>query len=386
MSVPEKLDLYEARDFVSSSDLLCLIGLKGHFQSTDSEWETAFGFSAQELDGRAFLDFVHPEERSEVAASLDKLAAGKQRVKFECRFVCNDHSYRVLQCNATFSEAKELIFCAARDVTEQRRIEKALRDSEQRYRSLVDNAVEGIFQSTPNGLMTVINSAFSTLLGYGSPREMMVGACTLERIYATSDDYQFACEELGRRDSLTMESEFRRKDGSIVPVTIKARVVRNPEGLVHQYFITNMTERRILEIAARAMEMKYRALIENAVYPVYRSSLDGRFMDVNHAFVAMLGYTSREEVLSLDIENDVFRDRVDRARIVQQFANSERVNGLIVNCKRRDGSLIVVHLSGRKVRASTGVLEGFEFIAEEIPRECPVSFGPGIARSANRSV
>jgi PAS domain S-box-containing protein len=369
-SVPEKFDWSESQLFLPSEDLLCLMGLDCRLQATNPEWENTLGFSVQEMHGRPLLDFVHPDERTAAAFSLDQLAASRQKVKFECRFVCKDRSYRVFQCSAAFSASKQLFCCIARDVTEQQQTEKALRDSEQRYRTLVDNAVEGIFQSTPDGFITTINSALSTLLGYASPREMMLGASSLDRIYVNPDDYQFACEELGRLDSLTMESEFRRKDGTVIPVNIKARVVRNPDGLAHQYFITDMTERHLLETAARAMEVKYRALIENAVYPIFRSSLDGRFLDVNHAFVVMLGYKSREEVMSLNIENDVYLNPGDRAKIIQHYKNSERINGLIVSWKRQGGSPIIVHLSGRKVRASTGVLEGFEFIAEEIPREC----------------
>jgi PAS domain S-box-containing protein len=376
MSVPEKSDLRNSPLFMLSADVSWLLSRDGHFHAANPESETVLGFSTHEIQGKPLADFVHPEERSTVDFNLHQLAAGKPRAKFDCRFMCKDGSYRALQCSAVFSDAELSIYCTARDVTEQRHLEKGLRDSEQRYRMLFENAAEGIFQATREGQITTVNTAFSGMLGYGSPREMMLSVSALERIYADSEDYQFACEELGRLGLLIMESEFSRRDGSVVPVNIRARVEHNVDGLVHQYFITDLTERRVLETVARAMEVKYRALIENAVYPVYRSSLDGRFLDVNHAFVIMLGYKSREEVLSLNIEQDVFQNPGDRASIIRQYSNSERMTGIVVHWKRQDGSPIAVHLSGRKVRGSTGMLEGFEFIAEEIPAEGFIPSGP----------
>ena len=376
MSVPEKLDLRNSQLFMLSADIFWLISRDGNFSVTNPESETVLGFSNHEMQGKPLADFVHPEERATVSFKIHQLSAGKPRVKFDCRFMCKDGSSRVLQCNASFSDAEQLIYCTVHDITEQRHIEKGLRDSEQRYRMLFENAGEGIFQSTPEGLLTTVNTAFSAMLGYGSPREVMLSVGTIDRIYADSEDYQFAREELGRLGLLIMESEFRRRDGVVVPVNISARVEHNLEGIVHQYFITDLTERRVLETVARAMEVKYRALIENAVYPVYRSSLDGRFLDVNHAFVVMLGYKSREEVLSLTIEKDVFQNPADRASIIRQCGNSERMTGIVVYWKRQDGSPLTVHLSGRKVRGSTGVLEGFEFIAEEIPVERALPHDP----------
>lgn len=120
------------------------------------------------------------------------------------------------------------------------------------------------------------------------------------------------------------------------------------------------------EEALRRSEARYRSLVQSAAYGIYRSSLEGRFFDVNPALITMLGYDSAEEVLALDPKSDVFWDPGEQARVMGEFQRGARLDNVEVRWKRKDGSAITVRLSGRVVNSPEETAEVVEIIAEDI--------------------
>jgi two-component system cell cycle sensor histidine kinase/response regulator CckA len=120
------------------------------------------------------------------------------------------------------------------------------------------------------------------------------------------------------------------------------------------------------EEALRRSEARYRSLVQSAVYGIYRSSLEGRFFDVNPALITMLGYDSAEEVLALDPNSDVFLDPSEQARVMGEFQRGARLDNVEVRWKRKDDSAITVRLSGRVVNSPEETAEVVEVIAEDI--------------------
>jgi len=120
------------------------------------------------------------------------------------------------------------------------------------------------------------------------------------------------------------------------------------------------------EQALRRSEARYRSLVQSSVYGIYRSSMDGRFLDVNPALITMLGYGSPEEVLLLDPEKDVFEQADEHARLNDEFRRTGRLDGFEVKWKRRDGSVITVRLSGRAVSSADEPADVLEAIAEDV--------------------
>jgi PAS domain S-box-containing protein len=134
------------------------------------------------------------------------------------------------------------------DITIQKRMEKALQESEARYRGIFENAVIGIFQSTPQGRLINVNPALARMHGYDTPEEMVTAILDLE--------HQIFVEPTARKEfQRTMEQEgviqgreyqVRRKDGSPFWVSVHARAVRDDNGAINYYegFIQDITERR----------------------------------------------------------------------------------------------------------------------------------------------
>ena len=120
------------------------------------------------------------------------------------------------------------------------------------------------------------------------------------------------------------------------------------------------------ELALRRSEARYRSLVQSSVYGIYRSSLEGRFLDVNPALITMLGYKSAEEVLLLDPEKDVFAHVEEHTRLIAEFRRSGRLDGIELKWKRKDGSAITVRISGRAVSNVDEPADVLEAIAEDV--------------------
>ena len=120
------------------------------------------------------------------------------------------------------------------------------------------------------------------------------------------------------------------------------------------------------ELALRRSEARYRSLVQSSVYGIYRSSLEGRFLDVNPALITMLGYSSAEEVLLLDPEKDVFAQAEENNRLSEEFRRTGRLDGIEVKWRRKDGKTITVRISGRAVTSADEPGDVLEAIAEDV--------------------
>ena len=124
--------------------------------------------------------------------------------------------------------------------------------------------------------------------------------------------------------------------------------------------------RKRQEEALRASEARHRSLVERAVYGMYRSSVDGKFLDVNPALVKMLGYASPEELMTVDMAREVYVDPQQRAAVIQAYKKSGTLDPCELRWKRKDGRQITVRLSGSPFNNDRGETLGFEMIAEDI--------------------
>jgi PAS domain S-box-containing protein len=116
----KELDRY----FTSSLDLLCIADLCGRFIRLNPEWEKVLGYTISELEGKAFLDFVHPDDIEKTLAAMATLEMEETVLNFENRYRCQDGSYRWIEWRSIPQE--KMIYAAARDVTERKRTEEVL--------------------------------------------------------------------------------------------------------------------------------------------------------------------------------------------------------------------------------------------------------------------
>ncbi len=159
----EELDQY----FKSSLDLLCIANIDGQLVRLNPEWENVLGYSISELQGRMFLDFVHPEDVESTVAAVSQLEKQEDVLNFVNRFRCKDGSYRWLEWRS--KPMGRHIYAVARDITERRTMENALQKSEETFRNIVQSSPMGIhlyqLQEDDALIFTGANPAADRLLG-----------------------------------------------------------------------------------------------------------------------------------------------------------------------------------------------------------------------------
>ena len=125
-------------------------------------------------------------------------------------------------------------------------------------------------------------------------------------------------------------------------------------------------ERKQAEESLRQAEERYRSIVENAAYGILLSTPSGRFLAVNPAMVAMLGYESAEELMKVNISTDIYVNPEDRTRLIERYVPEGRIENVEVDWKRKDGSLITVKLRGRLIEDEEGKPESFEILVEDV--------------------
>jgi PAS domain S-box-containing protein len=161
---------------------------------------------------------------------------------------------------------------------------------------------------------------------------------------------------------------LHRRDGSKIWVESRVCVVRETDETVSGYIIVtrDMSERRLAQQALVRTRANYESLVRRAVYGIYRAERNRRVLDVNPAMLALLGYDSRDELLTLDLATDVYADESDHDWLVRTAENGELDDWVEVTWRRKDGELIDVRLSLRVVDDETDGPPVFEGIAEDV--------------------
>jgi len=133
---------------------------------------------------------------------------------------------------------------------------------------------------------------------------------------------------------------------------------------------TDRRARRESETALRASEASYTALVEQAPVGIYRSTPDGRFLSANSALARILGYSTPQELLALDMARDVYADADERRRLVAQDTYTNQVyEELEATWKKKDGTRIRVQLSVRASRKPDGHVEFYEAFVRDITNQ-----------------
>src|SRR5208337_3514052 len=185
------------------------------------------------------------------------------------------------------------------DITDLKRAEEALRESEERFRGTFENAAIGIAHEDLAGRFLRFNKRFCEILGY-SPEEL-VGKTLADVTHPNdlADDLaKFDALTRGETSSYTMEKRFIRKDGTIVwaHVTCSLQVEAAGKPPYCIKIIQDITDRQRAEEALRESEERFRGTFENAAVGIAHEDLAGRFLRFNKKFCAILGYGSEELV------------------------------------------------------------------------------------------
>lgn len=316
-----------------------------------------------DLDYQTVVESIHPDDRARVEQTLSTYLAGdtaEYQVEFRARH--RDGSYRWMLSRGVVVRnegGRPIRFVGTRiDITKRKRAEDALRESKARFRAFIDHATDAFFLNDwPEVRFVDVNRQACESLGY--TREELIGKTPFDFVVPTPQVTPSALEQLRARlsegETVTLDLQHRRKDGSIFPVEVRIRSITldgRPYGLA---LTRDITERKKAEDALRESEERFRGTFENAGVGIAHSDFEGRWMRLNEKFCTILGYT-RDELLhksALDITypDDLPASRDQLGRLLRGEVSSCTLEK---RCVRKDGSLVWVHLAISLQRDAAG--------------------------------
>lgn len=265
------------RSFVeNANDVIYSIATDGTFIYVSPKWTDVIGHDVQDVIGQPFMRFVHPDDVqrcAELIAQIYKTGEKLSGVEYRVKHKDGTWRWHVSNASAIFdAQGRVTSFLGiGRDITARKQIEDALKKSEQQYRNIFDNSIEGIFQSTLAGRLQIINPAFAHMFGYDSPEEMISQVTNVaEQLYVRSKDRIRFVELLRAKKMLRdFEVQFKRKDGSPFWVSINSRIVLNSDGLppyLEGTFV-DITKRKLAEDQIKLDEARLESLLRINQHP-----------------------------------------------------------------------------------------------------------------------
>ncbi len=243
------------------------------------------------------------------------------------------------------------------EIERRKEIEKSLRESEEKFRSLVENISDVFYISNQQGKFLYCSPNFFSISGY-SPQDIYGNSFI--RVVAPIDrrqvvDYYLEQTAKGSLDS-KIEFRFIQKDRSIIWVEQNTRIVRDSNGKVVQLrnVARNITERKRTEEALKESEERFRSLYRNAIVGIYRTTPDGKILMANPALVSMLGYNSFEELKKINLTQEGFNQSYPRELFIEPIEKYGEIREMESLWKRKDGKEIWVSESARAIRNSNG--------------------------------
>jgi PAS domain S-box-containing protein len=352
----EELD----RFFEVNLDLLCIANTDGYFLRLNPAWETILGHSRDELMAKPFLDFVNPDDLLRTQEAVSAQVSRQRVIHFENRYRCKDGTYRWLEWSSV--PAGKLIYAAARDITERKQAEDALKKSEERSRMLIETMNEGLGVRNENGVWTYVNDQLCWMLGdlHGG----IIGHPVVEFLdEANQKIFEEEIEKQTKGNYSPYEITWTRTDGKKVTTIVSPKPIFNPEGQLKEVFavFTDITERKQAEEALRQSEERFRQVAENVGDFIWEVDANGLYRYTSPSVEKILGYRS-DELVGKRHFYDLFAPEVReelKAAALKVFAAKGSFRALPNPNISKEGRVVHLETSGVPVLDETGNLLGY---------------------------
>ncbi len=325
-----------------------------------------------ELVGRSVLEFIHPDDRETGRKVMEERKRGGGPFPYELRVYCKDGEVRTVEtAGRLFDYGGEPAYIATiNDVTERRRTEQAVRESEERYRRLVETSPDAIVQTDLEGNIVTLNRQTALLYGVEKVDELIaVSAFDLIKAEQREKARESLREILEGGAGTGIEYDLLRSDGTYYPAEVNVSLVRDADGKPTGFIgvIRDVTERSRADEAVKDSEERYRTLQANIPVGVFRSPAEpgGCLISANPALAKMFGYVAPEEMSETRVA-DLYLDPAGRKEFIAAVSSAGAISSYETRFKRRDGTVFWGSLSARAVTGPDGEVAFFDGIIENI--------------------
>lgn len=307
-----------------------------------------------ELIGLSILDLIRPENdlfESDLVSLSDN---GINNVMVRIGKEADDSRIADLQVRP----GDECIYWYITSITDTRLLETELAVIKLKYQALFDDAILGVFRSTPEGKYLEINNAFARIAGFQTPSEMITSISDIGiQIYVNPDDrvrIKDLLETVG--EIRNFEVKIRRKDGEEIWISINAHAVSGPDGIPIWYegTIEEITDWKRNEALLRETNEYLDNLIHHANVPIIIWDPDLQIVRINHAFELLIGRAT-DEVTGSSLSVLFPPDQVDRCmRLIRTTGDGVRWETVEIPIMHRDGSVRIAEWNSSTIYGQDG--------------------------------
>ncbi len=345
---------------------------EGHLLQVNQTWLQLLRYTPDEVIGRIFADFLTPRSQERFRETFAEFKRFGQVHGVELEIVCKDKSVIDVSIDGRISRAGGGEFrhthCVFQDITQRKKSEKALQESEQKYRATFNTASVGIDLVDRQGRFVEVNNTTSEFLGYTAEeiRHLTIFDVTHPEDVSRSREMHEAMIR-GEMEAYRLEKRYMRKDGSILWANVDVSAIRDADG---QYratvgVIRDITQRKKLE----ETHIRLAAAVEQAAETVEITDPEGTIVYVNPSFETTTGY-SREEVVGNNprILKSGHHDVEFYKRMWDTIANGKIWTGHFIN-KKKDGTLFEEDVSISPVKDDLGKTVNYVAVKRDVTSE-----------------
>lgn len=350
----------------SNIDALMTTDSLGVISDVNQQMVALTGYQAAELIGTPFKNYFTDADRAELGIK-QVLREGKA-TNYELTVRARDGMETVVSYNgSTFNDSEgklQGVFAAARDITEQKKLEQQLREQQTYLRGLIEASVDGLITVDPSGTISDINARMCQMTGY--TRAELFGSPFVD--YFTEPDRAHAVvretfeKGIVTEYTLTLVSRTRR----VLQVSFNASVFKDATGNVRGIFASarDITDRMRLEEQLREQQTYLRGLIEASVDGLITVDPEGFITDVNDEMCRLTGY-DRQELLGSLFKRYFNEPGLAEAGVMRTFAEGVVTNYELV-LKTKSGRKMTVSLNASVFRSMEGRIQGIFASARDI--------------------
>ncbi len=327
------------------------------------------GISSNEFIGQPFEKYLHSSEIDKVKVQHHMRLSGEFTPEiYETVIQRNNGDSLPVEINANlaFYKGNSTIVVFIRDISSRKLTEKFLKESEESYRSVFDNASEAIYIQDSNGVFLDVNRAALELYGYA--KSEIVGT-TPEKLSAPGkNDINDTIRRLKEAfEGKTQIFEFwgLSKSGREFPKEVIFNKGKYFGADVVFAMARDISDRKNTEEILLESEEKYRTLAEQIPVGIYRTTEEGEFYYANPALAHILGFDSVDDLVTHNV-NEFYLDPNERTETLNLIRNSKGYVQREQQLKRRDGKQIWVRDNGKATLQSNGNLLFFDGVVENI--------------------
>ncbi len=262
------------------------------------------------------------------------------------------------------------------DVTERKRAEEALRESEERSRLIAENTADVIWTlDLATHRLTYVSPSVKRLRGFSAEEVLaqpFAAGLTPDSLRRVEAYLATALAALAAGDQTartgTVEADLPTKDGGVVQTEVVATALTDASGRVTSVLgvTRDITDRKRAEEALRESEERYRSLFEQSPLGIYRTTPDGHILVANPALLQMLGYASMDEVRSLNLEDTGFQPEYPRHLFREAIERVGEVRDFETTWTRNDGRRAYLRHTARQIRDADGRSLCYEGVVEDV--------------------